>query len=98
MKAGTSELMWARQHPGGNVWTESFARVKAYAAHWPDRDGDEQMPEDEKERFGPVRLFRVTIEPVSAEEQAAYEAQQAEWIAARKMQELARETADRIAP
>lgn len=72
MKPGQPELMWARQHAGGDVYEDSLSSTKPWAAAWPRNEQDEA----EREKFGEVKLFRVVLEEVSPEEQAEFEARQ----------------------
>ena len=83
MELNKPTLVWARQHHTGQVWHDSAALTKAVAGHWPEADEDE----DEKDhQWGEVRLFRMTIEPVSSEEQDAYFAEQEAFFAKRRAQ------------
>jgi len=80
MTPGKSELMWARQQAGGDIHQDSLSSTKPWAESWP----RSEQSEAERRRFGAVKLFRVTIEEVPPEEQAAYEAMQVEHVAQRR--------------
>lgn len=77
MKNNEPELMWARQHFSGHIWEESLSSTRPMSRMFPPEDeecedDDEQTDRQRDERWGEAKLFRVTLEPVSSEEQTAY--------------------------
>ncbi len=83
MKTNTPELMWARQHWGGEVWEDSLSKTQPMARQFPPEDGEDEEQTDEQrdEQWGEVKLFRVTIEEVPKEEQDAHLAEQKAFFA-----------------
>jgi hypothetical protein len=79
MRFGKPSIMWA--HVGGDaVFNESWGLTEA----WARRETDRILGKQRAKATGELCLVRVTVEPLSTEEVAAYRAEQEAWLAKRK--------------
>jgi len=78
-----STVVWAWVCPvTGTVLDECWGATKPYAARQSERYLGKR-----RSQYGEMRAVRVTIEPLSAEEQAVHEAEFEAWLAKRNAQQ-----------